>query len=120
MARAIVPLLARLAFWSALAFAYVCALLPGDPHIVSYDKANHGIAFATLALLARIGWPRVRAWRIAFALIAFGGLIELSQALPLIHRDASWGDLLADTIATLGGLVLGTAALAMLKRLALS
>lgn len=106
----------RFLFGAAAAVAYLCALLPGNPHIAAYDKGNHGIAFATLAVLARLGWRRPRAWRIAAALIAFGGMIEASQALPSVHRDASWGDLLADAIATLGGLLFGLLLQAMLDR----
>ena len=34
----------------------------------------------------------------------------------MIHRDASWGDLLADAIATCGGLLVGMLLRAMLRR----
>lgn len=116
MIRPPLPLLARLLFAGASGFAYVCALLPGDPSIVASDKGNHAIAFATLGLLARLGWPSARWWVLVVVLAAFGGAIELSQALPFIHRDASWADLGADIVATLGGVLLGAAMLAMLGR----
>lgn len=54
--------LAWLLFWSAAAFALVMAWLqqpvavPGDPS----DKLRHIIAFAVLALLAALAYPRVR------------------------------------------------------------
>jgi hypothetical protein len=34
--------------------------------------------------------------RIGLVILAFGGAIEILQGLPIIHRDASWLDLLAD------------------------
>jgi VanZ family protein len=36
---------------------------------------------------------------------AFGGFIELSQAVPFIHRDAEWDDWFADIFATVIGLI---------------
>lgn len=107
--------LARIAFWGAGVAAYILALLPGDPHVFHYDKFNHMLAFAVLAILGRLGHSHSRALVIAIGLIAFGGLIELSQALPAIHRDASWADLGADAIATLGGLLVGTALLGLAR-----
>lgn len=116
MERATIHLLARIAFWCAAMFAYVCAILPGNPGIVSYDKGNHLIAFGTLAILGRVGWERSGAQRIAVVLIAFGGLIELSQALPEVHRDASWADLAADTVAVVLGLAVGALLLRVIRQ----
>lgn len=106
---------ARIAFWGAGVAAYILALLPGDPHIFHYDKFNHMLAFAMLAVLGRLGHSHSRAVVIAIGLIAFGGLIELTQALPAIHRDASWADLGADAVATIGGLLIGTALLGLAR-----
>ena len=36
---------------------------------------------------------------------AFGAFIELSQAIPMIHRDAEWDDWFADLIATVVALI---------------
>jgi hypothetical protein len=99
----------RLAFCVSTIGAYVLAIAPGDPAVFSYDKANHMLAFVVLAILARLGWERTQVWIVAAGLIAFGGFIELSQALPIIHRDASWGDLAADAIATIVGLAVAIA-----------
>ena len=107
MTRETIRLFARLAFCAAAGFAYFCAIAPSDPGIVAYDKGNHLIAFATLAVLARLGWSRSRAGMIAVLLIAFGGLIEISQAMPIVHRDASWGDFWADVLAVALGLTMG-------------
>lgn len=117
MKRSSVRQAARIIFWCAAIFAYVCALAPGDPHIVAYDKGNHMIAFGALAVLARLGWSQARALLIGAALVAFGAFIEVSQAVPLIHRDASWGDLAADTIAVVAGLVFGAALLWAIRRM---
>ena len=108
---------ARLAFWCALGGAYIAAVIPRAPSLGHGDKFDHMAAFVTLALLARMGWSRGRARWIAVALVGFGALIELSQALPLVGRDASWRDLLADTVAVGIGLALGTLLLGAIRRL---
>ena len=105
------PLLRRLAallFWLAAAFAFVSAMLPAKeaPSIFWWDKANHMAAFVVLAALARLAYPAAGLLRLAALTIAFGGLIEACQAIPFIHRDASWADLLADAVAVLLGLLL--------------
>ena len=109
MSRSVFVSFARLGFYAAAFAAYLLAMAPGGPAIFSYDKANHGLAFIVLAIFARLGWERTNPWLIAAGLIAFGGFIELCQALPIIHRDASWGDLAADAIATICGLAIAIA-----------
>lgn len=97
-----------LAFWLAVIFAYVAAILPAReaPHVSNWDKLNHMAAFFTITFLGRAAYPRVAVLPL-FALIAgFGAFIELSQAIPFIHRDAEWGDWFADILATVAGLVL--------------
>ena len=103
--------LSRLAFWAAAAFALVMALIPqpvyipGDPG----DKVLHMLAFATLAMLALIGWPRGSLLRIWLGLVAFGAGIEVLQAIPALNRDAQWLDLLADAGAAGAVLLAGAA-----------
>lgn len=99
--------LARLLFVWAMLLAFTLAMLPGDPGVSSNDKGNHALAFSTLGFLARLGWPRGPLWKQALALIGFGALIEVCQAIPFVHRDASWGDLAADAIFTVAGLAAG-------------
>lgn len=96
-----------IAFWGALLFAYVDAILPGRDAISLsvWDKLNHMIAFFTITFLARAAYPRIPVFRLFVMMAAFGAAIELSQAIPFIHRDAEWGDWFADMVATLAGLI---------------
>lgn len=98
-------------FWAALIFAYAAAVMPAKeaPSIWSWDKANHMTAFLVLTLLFALGWRRVRLLRVAVLLAAFGAVIEFSQEIPFLHRDASFDDWFADCTAILVGL--GLAAL---------
>lgn len=97
-----------LAFWLAVIFAYVAAILPAAeaPHISMWDKVNHMAAFFTITFLARAAYPRIAVLPLFALLAGFGAFIELSQAIPFIHRDAEWDDWFADILATLVGLLL--------------
>jgi VanZ family protein len=85
------------------------ALTPNPPHIpdTGWDKANHFLAFATLAACGRLGFPTgIRRMALLVAgLIAYGGAIELLQ-LTVEGRMAEWADLLADTLGTLPGIAI--------------
>ncbi len=97
-----------LAFWFALVFAYVAAILPAReaPHVAMWDKLNHMLAFFTLTFLARAAYPRLPVLPLFGLMAGFGAFIEISQAVPFIHRDAEWNDWVADVLATIAGLVL--------------
>lgn len=97
------PALLRLAFWSALVFAFVMAVLPQPPQLPGdpSDKVQHILAFATLATLAALAFPRVPLVRIGIALSAFGALIEFVQLIPALNRDGDLVDWLADTLAVI-------------------
>jgi VanZ family protein len=92
------PLHARWLFWLALAGVTMLALMPGDevPVSTGWDKSNHVLAFFTLALLAGLGWPRVRWVLPALGLIGYGVGIEAIQ--HLVGREAALADVLADAI----------------------
>jgi VanZ family protein len=96
-----------LAFWAALVFALVMALLPKPPTIPGDpgDKVQHIIAFATLTALARLAYPQVRATTLILGLALFGALIEVGQMTPGLGRDGSIDDWLAD-IAAVGAVLL--------------
>ena len=85
-------------FLAAAAYALARALLPDNDNrgLIPWDKAKHFIVFYGLAGLAALALPDSRLWRIGAVLLAFGGAIEILQALPIVGRDASWFDLLAD------------------------
>ena len=89
------------AFWAALVFAFVMAVLPKPPQLPGQpsDKIQHILAFTVLAGLAAAAYPRARLIRILLLLSAFGALIELVQTIPALHRDGDWIDWVADTAA---------------------
>lgn len=77
------------------------ALLPRPPQLpgAPSDKTQHILAFAVLTALAVGAYPKTRLLVLCAALSAFGVLIELLQAIPQLHRDASVADWAADTMA---------------------
>lgn len=105
--------LLRPIFALAATFALVMALLPKPPRLEIDrfgDKFEHMLAFATLALLARLAWPSASPWRILERLSFFGALIEVFQSIPALHRDCDPKDWVADTLAA--GLVLAITSMA--------
>jgi hypothetical protein len=92
---------AKALFWTALAFAFVMAVLPQPPEVPGEpnDKVQHIAAFATLPLLSAYAYPRIGLLRLLAGLSMFGVLIELVQAVPALHRDSEALDWVADTIA---------------------
>jgi hypothetical protein len=96
--------LIRLAFWAAALFALVMAALPRPPELHVWDKWQHMAAFVVLTVLGRAAYPRLGWTKLMLALVAFGGLIELVQMLPEIHRDSQLSDWLADIIAVVAAL----------------
>ena len=98
--------LARVGCWLAILLAYVAALLPQReaPHLGGSDKLDHMAAFLVISFLARLAYRAVPVWVLWLLVVAFGGFIEASQALPFIGRDAEWGDWIADSVAAALGL----------------
>ena len=95
--------LAQAAFWAALAFAVVMAILPKPPALPMIDqfgdKFEHMLAFATLTLLAGLAFPRFPLPRIVERLSFLGALIEVTQSIPTLHRDCDIRDWIADTLS---------------------
>jgi len=91
----------RFLFWSAALFAFVMAALPQPPQVpgAPSDKMLHIVAFACLALLGSAAYPRLSSLKLVIGLSAFGGLIELVQLIPSLHRDTELLDWVADTAA---------------------
>ncbi|ATE65276.1 hypothetical protein [Rhizorhabdus dicambivorans] len=102
-------------FWTTLGVVYGLAIMPSQqaPDLGAGDKVNHIAAFLTLAILGRAAYRAHPAWRLALGLSLFGALVELTQAIPVLHRDASIWDWVADSAATLVAL---SAALALERR----
>lgn len=100
-------IVAQLVFWATLIFTFVAAVMPAHqaPQLFPWDKAEHFAAFYTLTLLAAAAFPRRRLVWIAVLLSAFGALIELTQALPFVHRDCDFWDWVADSCAIVAALV---------------
>lgn len=82
------------------------ALAPKPPPELStgWDKLNHLLAFAALAVVSVMAFARAR-WRIAAGLLAYGGLIEVLQSFTPT-RVAEPVDLLADGLGIAIGLLL--------------
>ena len=99
--------LMRLVFVTALGFTFIQATIPPQHalHLLPWDKAEHFLAFYVLSLCASIAFPRRDLLWIAAWLAAFGGAIELVQAVPILQRDCDWRDWLADLVAIAAALM---------------
>ena len=93
----------KLIFWAAACFAFIMAVLPHPPQIPGEpnDKVQHVIAFATLAALGTFAYFAAPITRLLIGLSLFGALIEVVQAIPMLHRDSDVMDWIADTTAVL-------------------
>lgn len=78
-------------------------LLPGQVFDI-WDKAQHAVAFAWLALLAGWSYPG-KPLRVAACLMVYGGAIELAQAATG-WRYGEWADLAADGVGTVLGMLI--------------
>lgn len=91
--------LARALFWAAIVTTLVFAWTPHPPTLLSDDKSQHMLAFGVLSVLAALAYPRLAPWKTAVLLLVLGGVIELVQGIPFVHRDCDIFDWLADAIA---------------------
>lgn len=100
--------LLRWTFWLLLALVIGVTLLPVaylPPQAFSlWDKAQHALAFAALAALGALAYPR-RIGLLAASLLVLGGAIELAQAATG-WRSGEWADWLADAVGLIAGLAL--------------
>jgi VanZ family protein len=107
-------------FWAAVGFTFLCAVAPAERlYLADRDKLEHFIAFFSLTVLAIVAYPRRALVVTGMKLLAFGALIEVVQALPMIGRDGDLSDLLTDgaAIAMAGMLLAFTGARFKLLRL---
>jgi hypothetical protein len=96
----------RLLLALALAVAVTMAILPNPPSAGLSDKTNHIAAFATLALLAALAYPREPLWRIGERLLFLGAMIEVVQSIPRLNRDCDIMDWVVDSGAVVVMLLL--------------
>ena len=99
------PAAFRIAFWGAIAFVLWSTLTDtGDLTGQLSDKVLHCITFYGLAVLGRLACPSAGLIWLGLCLTGLGMAIEGLQRLPVIRRDASWGDLAADAAGVVGAL----------------
>ena len=98
----------RFVFWLSFVGLTGLALSPA-PYIPPldifnwWDKAQHAIAFGTLAVLAVLAYPEASRLRIALLLIGQGVLIEVLQYYGG-YRFGDWQDAVADGVGVLLGM----------------
>lgn len=91
----------QLFFYAVLSIVLLLALLPSDEVLLTtgWDKANHFLAFMTLAALLDIAYPIYRYWPIKMSVLFFIGVaIECLQWLTQ-YRVYSMDDVFADSVA---------------------
>ena len=97
-------------FWMCFVALNALALSPA-PYLPPleifnwWDKAQHGIAFGALAVLAVLAYPEASRLRIALLLIGQGVLIEVLQYYGG-YRFGDWQDAAADGVGVLLGLAM--------------
>ncbi len=97
----------RSAFFAMAAIILVGSVVDTGQSAVSgiNDKLQHGLAFAGLALTARLAFTRQPLWTVLLpALLCFGLLIECIQYF-LPWREFSLADLVADAVGLVPGVL---------------
>ncbi len=104
------------AFFACALAVLVLALVPEPPPLLTtgWDKSNHLLAFAVMAVLGCKAFPQ-RVAITLLSLLAYGALIEILQSFTPT-RSAEWLDLLADCL----GILLGWGVLRLSGRIASS
>ena len=109
---------ARWIFWLLLLIVIGLTLSPiaylPQQAFSLWDKAQHALAFATLAALGALAYPR-RIGLLVLSLLVFGGAIELAQAATG-WRSGDWADWLADGVGLFAGLPLAAFSRRVLAR----
>ena len=97
-------------FWIALLLSFCAGVAPAGeaPALMPWDKAQHFVAFYVLSVLGALAYPRRSLLAIGAWVAAFGALIELVQALPVVHRDPDFWDWSADVLAIASALATAT------------
>ena len=96
--------LSRVSFGVAVLGSLVVLFAPGPdvpPSPPGVDKLVHASLFGVLALTGL--WAGLRQWWLGAVLVAYAGVSELIQMLPLLARDGSFADWAADVTGVLLG-----------------
>lgn len=104
----------KVAFWLLVALTVVMSLVPGEQvpqTLVFWDKAQHALGFAALAVLGWMAYPSAVP-RVLVGLLLLGVAIECAQAMTT-WRQGDWMDWLADAT----GIALGTSAMVLWARI---
>lgn len=93
----------RWLFWTGVVAVLALSLAPAGPRVptTGWDKANHFLGFAALAVPGLRAYPG-RPAAVVVGLLLFGGLVEVLQSLTP-YRLAEWGDWLADGLGVATG-----------------
>lgn len=93
--------MARIALVLCIIVTAVFAFAPpsSGAHLFPWDKADHFCAFFAITTAAVVAFPRAPLIWIAAGASAFGGGIELIQALPMVGRDCDLWDWIAENVA---------------------
>jgi hypothetical protein len=80
--------------------------IPKPFFVPNLDKMIHMGIFAVFAFLwMRVGSSGRRAWWVFAAGVALAVITELGQMVPIVNRDCSIGDGVADSLGVIAGLV---------------
>lgn len=98
--------LARVTFCAVLLVILVAGLRSDPvPEVFSnQDKLHHWAGFACLTICAWLAFPRTALFWLLLGPLGLSIGIELVQALEP-HRTASWGDVLANALGVLSGIL---------------
>jgi len=94
-------------FWLAIVAVYIAAIMPASeaPTLGFADKTDHLVAFFTLTILGRLAYQRLPRLLLVGGLLTLGIIIEISQAVPSVGRDASVLDVAWDCAGIIVGLL---------------
>jgi hypothetical protein len=90
-------------FLAALVFTLVMAWLPHPPSVPGNpnDKIQHIAAFTCLSFFGAMAFPAFPLTRLGERLSFLGAIIEVVQAIPVLHRDCDIRYWIADTLAVI-------------------
>lgn len=108
--------LATIALVTALALTLLYAFKSPNQGggLFPWDKADHYVSFGVLTALSLVAFPKRSLWVIGSVIALLGGMIELIQGLPWVHRDCDFWDWVAELCAL--GTVYGCVLAARIRR----